>query len=278
MKLAVVTGASSGIGQAAAVELARRDFRVVPVGRDARRLERTARQIEKAAGEPPPDPLRADLSSLEEVRRLAAELLERHERIDVLVNNAGVVMGRRVLTPDGHETTFAVNHLAPFLLTNLLLGRLRESAPARVVTTSSAAHYSGRIDFSDLHSERSYSSWQAYCDSKLANVLFTMGLARRLEGTGVTANCAHPGVIRSRLGRKGPLPARVAWSALNPFFRSPRSGARSLVHLASAPEAAEMSGMYYVGTRARTAKGDAHTAERLWEVSSELVGLSPKVT
>jgi retinol dehydrogenase-14 len=273
VKLAVVTGASSGIGRAAAVELARRGFRVVAVGRDPRRLERVAKEMEKTSGERPPDPLRADFASLAEVRRLAAELLGRHERLDVLVNNAGVVMGRRELTPDGYETTFAVNHLAPFLLTNLLLDRLKDSAPARIVTTSSGAHYSGRIDFSDLHGERSYSAWQAYCGSKLANVLFTMGLAKRLEGTRVTANCAHPGVIRSRLGRKGPLPARLAWSALNPFFGSPKAGARVLVHLASAPEAAEVSGEYYVGTKRRPPKADEHTAERLWAISSELTGL-----
>ena len=271
MTLAVVTGASSGIGRAAAVELARRGFDVVAVGRDARRLERTARDMGKASGQAPPEPLGVDFSALEEVRALAARLLERHERIDVLVNNAGVLMGRRELTPDGYETTFAVNHLAPFLLTNLLLDRLRASAPARIVTTSSAAHYSGRIDFSDLQGERSFSGWQAYCDSKLANVLFTMGLARRLEGTGVTANCLHPGVIRSRLGRRGPLPARLAWSALNPFFGSPKAGARTIVHLASAAEAAEVSGEYFVGTKPRPANADEHTAERLWEVSSELV-------
>ena len=273
MTLAVVTGASSGIGRAAAVELARRGLRVVVVGRDARRLERTAGDMEKAAGEAQPEPLRADLASLDEVRTLAAGLLERHERIDVLVNNAGVLMGRRELTPDGYETTFAVNHLAAFLVTNLLLDRLRASAPARVVTTSSAAHYSGRIDFADLQGERAFSGWQAYCDSKLANVLFTMALARRLEGTGVTANCVHPGVIRSRLGRKGPLSARVAWSALNPFFRSPKAGARAIVHLASDPDAADVSGAYFVGRRPRTPKADEHTAEQLWEVSSELAGL-----
>ena len=273
MTLAVVTGASSGIGQAAAVELARRGVGVVAVGRDPRRLERTAGRMEEAAGKAPPEPLRADFASLNEVRRLAGDLLERHERIDVLVNNAGVWMGRRELTPDGYETTFAVNHLAPFLLTNLLLERLRASAPARVVTTSSAAHYSGRIDFSDLHGERSYSGWQAYCDSKLANVLFTRELARRLEGTSVTANCLHPGVIRSRLGRAGPLPVRLAWNAVNPFFASPKSGARTIVHLATSVEAGEVSGAYWTAKRPRAAKGDPHTAGRLWEASSELVRL-----
>ena len=273
MTLAVVTGASSGIGQAAAVELARRGFVVVAMGRDVGRLERVAKAIEKAAGEPPAKPLQADFASLGEVRRTAAELLERHEHIDVLVNNAGVWMGRRELTPDGYETTFAVNHLAPFLLTNLLLDRLRASAPARIVTTSSGAHYSGRIDFSDLQGERSFSGWQAYCDSKLANVLFTQELARRLEGTRVTANCLHPGVIRSRLGRTGSLPVRLAWNAVNPFFRSPKAGGRAIAHLATSSEAAEVSGAFFVGTRPRTAKGDPHTAESLWEASSELVRL-----
>src|SRR5665809_78671 len=161
-KVMVVTGASSGIGAAAALELARRGALVTPVGRDGKRLERTAMRIGEVAETGRPEPLRADFGSLAQVRRLAHELLERHERIDVLVNNAGLVADRRRLTEDGHELTLQVNHLAPFLLTGLLLDRLRASAPARVVTTSSDAHHSGRIDFDDLRGERSWSTWGAY--------------------------------------------------------------------------------------------------------------------
>jgi NAD(P)-dependent dehydrogenase (short-subunit alcohol dehydrogenase family) len=191
----------------------------------------------------------------------------------VLVNNAGLVMGRRRLTDDGHETTFAVNHLAPFLLTNLLLDRLRESAPARVVTTSSGAHFGGLIDLDDLDGERGWSSWRAYSSSKLANVLFTRELARRLEGTRVVANCFHPGVIRTRLTRRAnpllDLGARVA----APFLGSPKSGAATLVYLAASPEAADVSGGYFESSKpgrpSAQAQDDA-LARALWERSEEL--------
>ena len=171
--------------------------------------------------------------------RLAATLLERYERIDVLVNNAGLVMGRRELTEDGYERTFAVNHLAPFLLTNLLLDRLRASAPARVVTTSSDAHRAGHMDLDDLQGERSWSSWGAYGASKLANVLFTRELARRLAGTQVTANALHPGVVRTSLERNMAWPLRIGWTVAKPFFASPKSGASTIVYLAGAPDAAQ---------------------------------------
>ncbi len=238
----VVTGASSGIGAAAAVELARRGARVIPVGRDERRLgavaERIAAEDDGAAAEP----LRADFASLADVRRLAAEIRARHERIDVLVNNAGILSGRRELTEDGHERTFAVNHLAPFLLTNMLLDRLRAAGAARIVTTSSDAHHSGRIEFDDLTATRSWSTWSSYATSKLANVLFTHALARRLHGTGATANCFHPGVIRTRLGRGG-RPIALGWKLVKPFFRSPERGAATMVYLATNPEAGRAIGL-----------------------------------
>ena len=265
----VITGASSGIGRAAALELAKRGARVVPVGRDARRTASVARKI--GAG-----PLQADFSSLAEVRRLAAYLLERHERIDVLVNNAGLVSGRRTITHDGLELTMAVNYFAPFLLTSLLLDRLMESAPARVVTTASDAHRGGLVDVTDLNGERRWSAWSAYSTSKLANILFTRALARRLEGTGVVANCLHPGVIRTGLGRGAPLPIRVGWRVASVFFGSPRKGASTLVYLASAPEAADVSGGYFVDSKLATPSlqaQDDELAEELWEKSAELVGL-----
>src|SRR2546423_8714736 len=216
----VVTGASAGIGAAAAVELGRLGATVVPVGRDEQRLEAVARRAGGSAA-----PLRADFASLAEGRRLAGELLDLHERIDVLVNNAGLVMGGRELTEDGYERTFAVNHLAPFLLTNLLLDRLQASAPARVVTTSSDAHRSGHMDLDDLDGERSWSSWGAYGASKLANVLFTRELARRVVDEPVTANCLHPGVIRTSPQRHMPWPLRNGWEPAKAFFASPRRGA-----------------------------------------------------
>jgi NAD(P)-dependent dehydrogenase (short-subunit alcohol dehydrogenase family) len=275
-RVVVVTGASSGIGAAAAVELARRGATVVPVGRDRRRLAQVAERIGAAGAGRRAKGLTADFSSLAQVRRLADELLERHPRIDVLVNNAGLVASRRSLTEDGYETTFAVNHLAPFLLTNLLLERLRDSAPARVITTSSDAHQGGRIDLDDLQGERRWSTWSAYSRSKLANVLFTRALARRLEGTEVTANCLHPGVVRTRLGRGTFPPIRVAWRVAGLFFKSPKSGASTIVHLATAPEGGELSGLYFVNSRKAAPSPralDDALGERLWKASEELVGL-----
>jgi retinol dehydrogenase-12 len=268
-KTVVLTGASSGIGRAAAIELARQGATVVPVGRDARRTSAVARKIGA-------EPIHSDFSSLDEVRGLADLLLDRYERIDVLVNNAGLVAGRRRITGDGLELTMAVNHFAPFLLTNLLLDRLKGSSPARVVTTASDAHRGGLIDVDDLNGERRWSAWSAYGNSKLANILFTRALARRLEETGVVANCLHPGVIRTGLARGAPLPIRVGWRVASVFFGSPRKGARTLVFLASAREAGEISGGYFADSRPATPSvqaQDDELAEELWTASTWLVGL-----
>ena len=267
--LAVVTGASSGIGAAAALELARRGLRVVAVGRDPKRVAAIGEEL----GE---EPVRADLSSLAGVRGLADELLERCPRIDVLVNNAGVVMKRRELTVDGHETTFAVNHLAPYLLTNLLLPRLRESAPARVVTTSSDAHYRGQLRLDDLDFQRGWSSWGAYCASKLANVLFTRGLAAREDADSVVAHCLHPGVIRTRLFRGTRAPVRAGFAAASLFFAAPETGAETLVHVATDSDAGEMTGLYWSRSQVTTPSDralDDGLARALWERSAELAGL-----
>ena len=271
-RVVVVTGGSAGIGAAAAVELGRRGTTVVPVGRDRRRLEAVAERAGRAA-----EPLTADFASLAEVRRLAGELLERHERIHALVNNAGLVMGRRELTEDGYEKTFAVNHLAPFLLTNLLLERMKASAPARVVTTSSGAHHSGHIDLGDLHGERSWSSWGAYGASKLANVLFTRELARRLEGSQVTANCLHPGVVRTSLERNMGWPMRIGWTHAKPIFASPKSGASTIVYLVGSLEVADTSGGYFASSRPARSSLEANDeliGEELWRASERLVGLA----
>jgi NAD(P)-dependent dehydrogenase (short-subunit alcohol dehydrogenase family) len=269
----VVTGASSGIGAAAAVEIARRGATVVPVGRSPQRLADTVSRISDAGGHAD-EPVQADFASLAEVRRAADMLGERHPRIHVLVNNAGMVAGRRELTADGYEMTLAVNHLAPFLLTNLLLDRLRAGAPARVVTTSSDAHRSGKIDFDDLNGERSWSTWSAYGNSKLANILFTRALARRLEGERVTANCLHPGVIRTSLGRETGGLMSLGWAIAKPFFGSPERGAETIVHLAASPEVEDVSGAYFARSRERRpapAALDDDDAERLWAVSEAMV-------
>jgi retinol dehydrogenase 12 len=210
------------------------------------------------------------------VQTLAGQLLDRYSCIDVLVNNAGLVSGRRRLSEDGFELTFAVNHLAPFLLTNLLLEHLRASSPARVVTTSSGAHFSAVLDIEDLNAERRWSAWSAYCNSKLANVLFTRALARRLGDSEVTANCLHPGVIRTRLGRGAPLPVRIGWRVAGLFFTNPRKGSETMVYLASAPEVATVTGGYFVHSRQRNPSAQAQDdvlGEELWERSERLTGL-----
>ena len=214
----------------------------------------------------------ADLASQRQVRAVAAAYRERFDRLDVLVNNAGIAGARsRQVTEDGLERTFAVNHLAPFLLTSLLLDRLRASAPARVVTVSSAAHRFYPIDLDDLQGERRYSSFGAYCRSKRANVLFTHELARRLEGRGVTANCLHPGVVATGMFRDMPRWLRVVLG--RPFLRTPEQGADPVLHLATAPDLADVTGCYFVRRRpARPSRAsrDVDAARRLWAASEAL--------
>ena len=274
----LVTGGTGGIGLATAAGLAGLGARVGIVGRDPGRAAGAAGSIRRTAAGAGVDTFVADLSSQAEVRRLAGEVLDRYEHLDVLVNNAGGYWAHRHVTADGLEHTFALNHLAPYLLTRLLLERLVASAPARVVTVSSGAQSMGRIDFDDLQGELSYNGQQAYNQSKLANVLFTYELARRLEGTGVTANVLHPGVVDTNFGRED---ARGwMWLLLplvRPFLKSPERGARTSVHVASAPELAGVSGSYFVnGTAQKSSKRsyDDQVAARLWDVSAELTGLS----
>ncbi len=275
-KVCVVTGATSGIGQATATALARLGAQVVLVGRDRGRGEATAAEV-AAAGASPPRLEIADLASMAQVRALAGRL-GALERIDVLINNAGLMAGQRRITADGFDQVFAVNHLAPFLLTSLLLGELTAAAPARVITVTSGAHTGARLDLDDPQLERGWESWRAYANSKLANILFTRELARRLEGTGVTANCAHPGVVRTRFGREARLPMRAAVTLGRPFMLSPQRGASTIVYLATSPEVAGASGGYYVKRQRRepsAAARDDATAQRLWQLSEELTGLAP---
>jgi retinol dehydrogenase 14 len=220
----------------------------------------------------------ADLSSQTEVRRLADEVLQTYPRIDVLVNNVGGYWNSRHVTPDGLEHTFALNHLAPFLLTNLLLDRLKQSAPARVVTVASNAQAMGRIDFDDLQGERSYSGSRAYNQSKLANVLFTYELARRLQSSAVTANALHPGVVSTSFGAEDPRGIqRLIIPFARPFLKTPAQGAATSIHLASAPDLEHVTGHYFVKSKPkRSAKRsyDEAAAARLWQVSADLVGLT----
>ena len=277
-RVCVITGATSGIGRAAAEQLAALGARLVIVARDPARGAAARDEIVAATGNREVALEIADLASQRQVRELAARLLAAEPEIHVLVNNAGLALGERRLTEDGLEETFAVNHLAPFLLTNLLLERLRGSSPARVVTVASAAHRGAAIPFDDLNGERGFSGWIAYGWTKLANILFTAELARRLAGSGVAAACLHPGVVATGFGREGPFLVREFQRLLGRvFLLDPKQGADTLVWLASSPEMEGASGGYYAKRRLATpsrAAGDAAAARRLWQESERLTGLT----
>ena len=269
----LVTGATGGIGRATALGLALLGAHLAITGRDRGRTEDAAREIRAAGGQV--EVFVADLSSESEVRRLADEVLQHLSRIDVLVNNVGGYWNTRHVTPDGLERTFALNHLAPFLLTSLLLDRLKQSAPARVVTVASNAQALGRIDFDDLQGARAYSGARAYNQSKLANVLFTYALARRLQGTAVTANALHPGVVRTSFGAEDPaLVQRLFIPFLLHFMETPAQGAATSIHLASAPNLAQVTGGFFANSKPKRSSErsyDEAAAARLWQVSADLV-------
>lgn len=270
----VVTGSTGGIGNATALRLAQAGATVAVIGRDQGRTAHAADQIRSAAGGQV-HAFIADLSSQAQVRHLVVELLASMPRIDVLVNNAGGYWNTRHVTDDGLERTFAVNHLAPFLLTTLLLDRLKASPDGRVVTFSSNAHAMGRIDFSDLQGERDYSGARAYNQSKLANILFTHELARRLQGTSVTANALHPGVVRTSFGAEDPgRTQRMFIPLVRPFMRTPHQGAATSVLLASSPDLKGVQGKFFsAGKEKRSSKlsYDHDLAAELWRTSATLV-------
>jgi retinol dehydrogenase 12 len=276
----LVTGATSGIGKETALRLAMLGATVIIVARDTARGEAAEAEISSRVPLAQVEVMTADLSSLAQVRSLAGEVLARQDRLDVLVNNAGVISMRRELTADGLETTFATNHLGPFLLTGLLRGLLERSAPARVVTVSSAAHKQVRaIPWDDLPRLAGTAQGQAYPLSKLLNILFTAELARRLAGTGVTANCLHPGFVRTALGRDvAGVPGAVLPFILR-FRPGPATGAETPVYLASSPEVAGVTGGYFVKCKRAEPSAlarDARAAARLWALSEDLAGLASK--
>jgi len=276
-KTVLVTGGTGGIGKATATGLAALGARVAITGRDVARTRAAAADIAAAAGNPAVDPFAADMSSQAEVRRLAQEILDAYPRLHVLVNNVGGFWATRRVTADGLEHTFAVNHLAGFLLTNLLLDRLAAGAPARVVTVSSGAHGTGKIDFDDLQGEHDYSAQRAYAQSKLANIMFTYELARRLHGTGVTATTLHPGVVRTGFAAEDPGPMfKFALPLIRPFLKTPRKGAATSIHLASSPAVEGVTGEYFADSKPKTSSESSYdetAAARLWQVSADLVGL-----
>jgi NAD(P)-dependent dehydrogenase (short-subunit alcohol dehydrogenase family) len=274
----LVTGGTGGIGKATAIGLATMGARVGITGRELARAEQAAADIRAASGNPAVDVFAADMSSQAEVRRLAAAVLDAYPRLDVLVNNVGGFWAHRQLTADGLERTFALNHLAPFLLTNLLLDRLMASAPARVVTVSSGEQARGRIDFDDLQGARDYSAQRAYSQSKLANVMFTNELARRLQGTGVTANSLHPGVVRTNFGAEDQAGFfAVMGGVVRPFLKTPARGAETAIYLASSPDVGGVTGQFFANRKPKTANKVAYDTDmtaRLWQVSADLVGLT----
>jgi retinol dehydrogenase 14 len=278
-KVVLITGGTSGIGKAAATALAGMGATVVITGRNEERGKRALQEIREESGNDGVELILADLTVQDEVRRLAEELRERHNQLEVLVNNAGLVLSERTETPDGIETQLAINHLAPFLLTNLLLDLLKESAPSRIVTVSSDAHRWAKIDLDDLQSRKRYRGMQVYGKTKLANIMFTYELAERLEGTGVTVNCMHPGGVNTNFGNNQGGPMNLLFRLFKPFMRSPEQGADTLIYLASSPEVEGMTGKYLADRKVKAASDAAYdetTRKRLWEASEELTGL--KVT
>lgn len=272
---AVVTGASSGIGLHTALGLARTGMRVVLAGRDPARTEAARRFVAERAGSDRAVIALADFSSLTEVRRLADEILAAHSRLDLLVNNAGLMSPKYRFSLDGFELTFAVNHLAPFLLTNLLLERLKASTAARIVTVASEAHRGHRINLTQLAQPHDWGTLRAYGRSKLCNILFTRELGSRLQGSGVVATCLHPGVVATAIGQRGGV-TELVWRLLKPFMTTPEKGAETSLFLATVPDPKPFHGGYVIGkslVRPDPAALDSNLARGLWEESVRLAEL-----
>jgi NAD(P)-dependent dehydrogenase (short-subunit alcohol dehydrogenase family) len=282
-KVVVITGGNAGIGKEAAVALAGRGAEVVITSRNEQRGRAARQEIAERSGNGSVDVMPLDLASFRSIRSFATDVLDRFDHLDVLVNNAGLILYRRAETQEGFEETFGVNHLGQFLLTDLLLERLRASAPARVVVVSSHAHKGARrgLDFDDLQSERKYKWMDAYNKSKLANIYFTRELARRLDGTGVIVNALHPGFVRSEFGRGGDLGGIYGWGIkylASPFAISSEKGALTSIYLASSPDVDGVSGKYFYKskpTAPSTVAQDDDAARRLWDASEKLVASAP---
>lgn len=275
-KTVVVTGASSGIGLETSLGLEKLGARVVMVARDKKRGQDGVDYVVSKSGSKSVDLMLADFSALKNVRKLAADIRKKYKKIDVLINNAGGVFGKRSLTADGFEWTFGVNHLAPFLLTNLLLPVLKKSGKARVVTVASMAHIMGRINFDDLMSEKKYADMTAYAQSKLSNILFASELARRLKGSKVTSNSLHPGVVHTRFANSGGVLSNFFYSVFGFLMSTPEKGAKTSIYAASSPELEGVTGKYLSDCRITTPAPqalDEVAAKKLWEISEKLVKL-----
>lgn len=274
-KRVVLTGASRGIGRETALALGKMGADLSLIVRDAGRGRTVADEVRALGGAGDVEVFVADLSSMAEVRRVGSEVLAKHDRIDVLINNAGALLMERQVTKDGYEATFATNHLGYFLLTKVLLDAVKKAPAGRIVNVASEAHHRGTIKFDDLMGEKRYAGWSAYGASKLANILFTAELARRLEGTSVTTNSLHPGVIASGFARNNPGVVGFLAQLASPFLMSPEDGALTTLFLATDPSVATTSGLYFAKCKPKTPSRearDASVAKRLWDVSEELVG------
>lgn len=275
-KTVLITGGTDGIGKQAAQELAGIGAQVVVVGRSPEKTKAALEEIRRESGSKKVSSLIADLASLAQVRRLAGEFRTKYGKLDVLVNNAGTVFTSRRESEDGHEKTFAVNHLSHFLLTDLLLDLLKTAAPSRVVTTSSGSHLNGKIKFDDINLTRRYFMMYAYAQSKLANVMFTYELSRRLEGSQVTATCLHPGMVNTNIGRDGNWLMRLIQPLIFSRGISVEAGAETLVYLASSPEVDGVTGKYFYKKKAvktSPASYDQDAQQRLWAISEKMTGL-----
>jgi len=278
-RICLITGANSGLGKAAAIDLAKLGMQIVMVCRNKAKGEKALAEIKERSRNDSIELLLADLSILSQVRKLADEFRARHEKLHVLINNAGLANLTRRVTADGFEETFEINYLAPFLLTNLLIGVLNSSAPSRVINVSSVAHYSGHIEFSDLQSERNYGWLKAYGQSKLALVLFTRELARILKGSGVTAYSLHPGAVATNIWTRSAGPAGFVMTLPKLFMLSPRKGAETIVYLASAEGVEKYTGEYFEKKQVKKSSEESYDEEitrRLWSVSETLTSLKPQ--
>ncbi len=273
-KVCLVTGATSGVGKAAASELAGMDATVIGVGRDRTRCSEVSKEIRDSTGNSSVEFLLSDLSNQDRVRGLAQEFKGKYERLDVLINNAGAFFLRRKLSPQGIEMTWALNHLNYFLLTNLLLEQIIASAPARIVNVASGSHYRGIIHFNDINLEKGYNGWKAYSQSKLANILFTYELVRRLGGKRVTANALTPGFVATRIGHNtGPILKYLVGLAQKLGGKKPEEGAETIIYLASSPEVAQVTGKFFrdkVAVETSPISYDPEIAQRLWEISESM--------
>jgi NAD(P)-dependent dehydrogenase (short-subunit alcohol dehydrogenase family) len=270
----MITGATSGIGRASAIELARMGAKLVLVCRNRERGEELVREIQTNGGDA--ELMIADLESQDQIRKLAHDFLAKGWPLHVLINNAGVFNLKRTETPDNIETVFAVNHLAYFMLTMLLLERIKESAPARIINIASDLHKRATINFDDLGGERSFGGMSSYGQSKLANILFTYELARRLEGTGVTVNCVHPGGVATNLAKNNGAFVNAAWKVIGLFMKSPENGARTQTYLASSPEVEGVTGKYFINCREARSSAESlnlDVARKLWAVSEQMTAL-----